>query len=100
MDGSVRMFWQSLWQGPKVGGILFGLLLLGVLLVVRVWRNRRGNAAHVERCRRTAKKHSGLRMKRNPDGHDKPFHVDANTMPLGVKKLVKTGSPYDKGVMA
>ena len=26
-------------------------------------------------------------------------HVEANTMPLSLRKLVRTGTPYDKGVM-
>ena len=52
-----------------------------------------------EHCRRLIEKSRGKQMKRDPKGKDGAFHIDANTIPLGVRKLVKTGSPYDKGVM-
>ena len=38
-----------------------------------------------------------LRRAEKPQGKLK--HIEANTMPLGLRKLVRTGSPHDKGVM-
>ena len=60
------------------------------------YRSRHANDEH---CRRLIEKSRGKQMKRDPKGKDGAFHIDANTIPLGVRKLVKTGSPYDKGVM-
>ena len=53
-------------------------------------------------CRQTAEKLKDVNFSTqevSPQKIDRPIHVDANTMPLGLNKLVKTGSPYDKGVM-
>lgn len=91
--------WDSLCQGPKIGGMIFAAALLVALLVVRAFRMRRSRHANDEHCRRLIEKSRGKQMKRDPKGKDGAFHIDANTIPLGVRKLVKTGSPYDKGVM-
>ena len=44
--------WDSLWQGPKIGGMIFAAALLVALLVVRAFRMRRSRHANDERCRR------------------------------------------------
>ena len=41
--------------------------------------------------------HFTLDRTKRPKGKLK--HVEANTMPLSLRKLVRTGTPYDKGVM-
>ena len=41
--------------------------------------------------------HFTLDRTKKPKGKLK--HVEANTMPLSLRKLVRTGTPYDKGVM-
>ena len=98
---SISLLWESLWQGPKIGGMVFAILLLAALFVSRAIiarRNRRNKVA----CRAQSEDRCAKckMMKREPKRTDKSFHVSANTMPLGVSKLVRTGSPYDKGVMS
>ena len=95
MDNSIALFWDSLWQGPKVGGMIFGAILLVFLFAVRAFKVYRARVS----SGRVSGKYKGRRLKRNPNGTDKSAHVDANTMTLGVSKLVITGSPYDNGVM-
>ena len=41
--------------------------------------------------------HFTLDRTKKPKGNLK--HIEANTMPLSLRKLVRTGTPYDKGVM-
>ena len=99
MDNSIALFWDSLWQGPKVGGMIFGAILLVFLFAVRAFKVYRARVSSGKQCNMVSGKYKGRRLKRNPNGTDKSAHVDANTMTLGVSKLVKTGSPYDNGVM-
>ena len=96
---SVRLIYESFWQGPKVGGILFGAVIMVVLFLARSCRVKRERRNHAEECRKSAEKHAGLHMSRDPMKSDKPIHVDAHTIPLGLKKMVKTGTSCDKGIM-
>ena len=83
--------------------VVLPLLLLVVLLpfyllviCVQKWRNCRER----ERMCREMEGKSYPRVtrgKKKPKGKLK--HLEANTMPLGLNKLVRTGSPHDKGVM-
>ncbi|MBR3958090.1 MAG: hypothetical protein IKJ89_09600 [Kiritimatiellae bacterium] len=99
IDNSISLFWDSFWQGPKVGGVLFGAILIVSLFVFRAFKVHRERVSNGSQCKKVSDKYKGRRLKRNPNGKDKYAHVDANTMPLGVRKLFKTGSPYDNGVM-
>ncbi len=99
MDNSIALLWDSLWQGPKVVGMLFGAILIASLFVIRAVKVYRERVSNGNQCKKVSDKYKGRRLKHNPNGKDKYAHVDANTMSLGVRKLFKTGSPYDNGVM-
>ena len=99
VDDSIALLWESLWQGPKVGGMIFGAILVVSMFVVRAFKVRRERVSNGVQCKRVSDKYKGRRLTRNPNGKDKYAHVEANTMSLGLRKLVKTGSPYDNGVM-
>ena len=45
------------------------------------------------------KAHPRVKFDRSHPQKGKLKHVEANTMSLGLRKLVRTGSPYDKGIM-
>ena len=99
IDNSIALLWNSFWQGPKVGGMLFGAILIVSLFAIRTFKVYRARVSNGNKFKKVSDKYKGRRLKRNPDGTDKYAHVDANTMSLGVRKLFKTGAPYDNGVM-
>jgi hypothetical protein len=99
IDNSIASLWNSFWQGPKVGGMLFGAILLVSLFAIRTFKVYRARVSNGDKFKKVSDKYKGRRLKRNPNGTDKYAHVDANTMSLGVRKLFKTGAPYDNGVM-
>lgn len=78
-------------------GIAFALAL-AVLLVLLVrpfvrWREKKAYRDDVD----DSKWPRAKKLRKSPEKDDPPLHVDANTMPLGLKKLVKTGTDFDKG---
>ena len=84
------------------GGFAFAGTLVVALLYNRRRRMQREALEQVKLSRQTAEKLKDVKFSTqevSPQKIDRPIHVDANTMPLGLNKLVKTGSPYDKGVM-
>ena len=99
IDNSIALFWDSFWQGPKVGGMLFGAILIVSLFAIRTFKVYRARVSNGNKFKKVSDKYKGRRLKHNPNGTDKCAHVDANTMSLGVRKLFKTGAPYDNGVM-
>ena len=99
IDNSIASLWNSFWQGPKVGGVLFGAILLVSLFAIRTFKVYRARVSNGNKFKKVSDKYKGRRLKRNPNGTDKYAHVNANTMSLGVRKLFKTGAPYDNGVM-
>ena len=82
------------------GAILTLIVSLPILAVVLLLR-RRQRRDEQERMRQAidAKEHPRVKFDRSHPQKGKLKHVEANTMPLGLRKLVRTGSPYDKGVM-
>ena len=71
--------------------------IAGVVLYRRAqWKRR-----EQERMRREmeGKEHPHFTLDRTKKPKGKLKHVDANTMPLSLRKIVRTGTPYDKGVM-
>ena len=71
--------------------------IAGVVLYRRAqWKRR-----EQERMRREmeGKEHPHFTLDRTKKPKVKLKHVEANTMPLSLRKLVRTGTPYDKGVM-
>jgi hypothetical protein len=99
IDNSIASLWNSFWQGPKVVGTLFGAILLVSLFAIRTFKVYRARVSNGDKFKKVSDKYKGRRLKRNPNGTDKYAHVKANTMSLGVRKLFKTGAPYDNGVM-
>ena len=93
--------WRTLCN-PFVAGIVFVALLLASLLTVRHFRRKRVAARHLAACRAVADGLKSARVEVKPAAPkpvDGAFHVDANTMSLGINKLVQTGTDLDKGAM-
>ena len=82
------------------GAILTLIVYLPILAVVLLLR-RRQRRAEQERMRQAIeeKEHPRVKFDRSHPQKGKLKHVEANTMSLGLRKLVRTGTPYDKGVM-
>ena len=82
------------------GAILTLIVYLPILVVVLLLR-RRQRRAEQEWMRQAIeeKEHPRVKFDRLHPQKGKLKHVEANTMPLGLRKLVRTGTPYDKGVM-
>ena len=82
------------------GAILTLIVSLPILAVVLLFR-RQQRRAEQERMRQAidGKKHQRVKFDRSHLSKGKLKHVEANTMPLILRKLVRTGTPYDKGVM-
>ena len=82
------------------GAIWTLIVTLPILAVVLLLR-RRQRRVEQERMRQAIDEKAHLRVKfdRSHPLKGKLKHVEANTMSLGLRKLVRTGSPYDKGVM-
>ena len=71
--------------------------IAGVVIYRRLkWKRR-----EQERMRREieGKEHPHFTLDRTKKPNGKLKHINANTMPLGLRKLVRAGSPYDKGIM-
>ena len=66
-----------------------------------LYRRARLKRCEQERIRREmeGKEHPHFTLDRTKKPKGKLKHVEANTMPLSLRKLVRTGTPYDKGVM-
>lgn len=82
------------------GAILTLIVSLPILAVVLLFR-RQQRRAEQERMRQAIdeKAHPRVKFDRLHPQKGKLKHVEANTMSLGLRKLVRTGSPYDKGIM-
>ena len=71
--------------------------IAGVVIYRRLkWKRR-----EQERMRQAidGKEHPRVKFDRSHPQKGKLKHVEANTMPLSLRKIVRTGTPYDKGVM-
>ena len=66
-----------------------------------IYRRLRWKRREQERMSRemAGKEHPHFTLDRTKKPKGKLKHVEANTMPLSLRKLVRTGTPYDKGVM-
>ena len=75
-----------------IGGMVYGVVLF------KRWQR---NCAESERIGKIkdGKGHPHFTLDRENRSRAKLKHVEANTMSLGLRKLVRTGSPYDKGIM-
>ena len=75
-----------------IGGMVYGVVLF------KRWQR---NCAESERIGKikAGKEHPHFTLDRENRSRAKLKHVEANTMSLGLRKLVRTGSPYDKGIM-
>ena len=75
-----------------IGGMVYGVVLL------RRWQRNRAESERIGKIK-DGKGHPHFTLDRENRSKAKLKHVEANTMSLGLRKLVRTGSPYDKGVM-
>ncbi len=105
--GDLNAYWASLWSwrdacNPFLAGIVFGGVVVVVMIFIRRRQVLREKRLARERCRQLAKELEGKRVESLPKEReklDKPIHIETKTMPLDLKKMVKTGAPYDKGGM-
>lgn len=83
-------------------GLVLALVVVGVLVVLPVLGQRSGRR-NAERRRIQSeidgRDHAHFTLDRTKASKAKRKRVEAHTMPLGVKKLVKMGTSLDKGVM-
>jgi len=93
--------WRSACNPILLGGVFAALLVLALLVArrIRTRRERRVLQAQSQELAGSLKDRRVTVQKPEPQKIDRPFHVEANTMSLDQKRLVKTGTPYDKGVM-
>lgn len=88
-----------MYQHKLFYGIAFALVLGGLaVLIIRPFVRRREKEAYRDDVVGNWPKVTKLR--KSDKKHDPPLHVDANTMPLGLAKMIKTGTDCDKGVMS
>jgi len=83
-------------------GLVLALVAVGVLVVLPTLVRR--DTQNDEARRRiqseiVGKEHAHFTLDRAKASKAKRRRVEAHTMPLGVQKLVKTGTSLDKGVM-
>ena len=77
--------------------IVVAVPIAGIVIYRRTqWKRR-----EQERIRRKmeGKEYPHFALDRTTKPKGKLKHVEANTMPLSLRKLVRTGTSYDKGVM-
>ena len=63
MDNSIALLWDSLWQGPKVVGMLFGAILIASLFVIRAVKVYRERVSNGNQCKKVSDKYKGRRLK-------------------------------------
>ena len=86
---------------PVVVLPLLALIMAAPIAGVVLYRRAQWKRSELERMRREieGKKHAHFALDRTKKPKGKLKHIEANTMPLSLRKLVRTGTPYDKGVM-
>ena len=77
--------------------LAIGLPVYGVVLFQR-WQRNRAESVRIGKIKE-GKKHPHFTLDRENRSKAKLKHIEANTMSLGLRKLVRTGSSYDKGIM-
>ena len=86
---------------PVVVLPLLALVVAVPIAGVVIYRRTQWKRREQERIRRKmeGKEYPHFTLDRTTKPKGKLKHVEANTMPLILRKLVRTGTPYDKGVM-
>ena len=86
---------------PVVVLPLLALIVAAPIAGVVIYRQAQWKRSEQERmrCEMEGKEHPHFMLDRTKKPKGKLKHVEANTMPLSLRKLVRTGTPYDKGVM-
>lgn len=86
---------------PVVVLPLLAFVVAAPIAGVVLYRRARWKRREQERMGREmeGKEHPHFTLDRTKKPKGKLKHVEANTMPLSLRKLVRTGTPYDKGVM-
>ena len=97
--GQLLEYWD-LFE-PVVVLPLLALIVAVPIAGVVIYRRAQWKRAEQERmrCEMEGKEHPHFMLDRTQKPKGKLKHVEANTMPLSLRKLVRTGTPYDKGVM-
>ena len=97
--GQLLEYWD-LFE-PVVVLPLLALIVAVPIAGVVIYRRARWKRSEQERmrCEMEGKEHPHFTLDRTKKPKGKLKHVEANTMPLSLRKLVRTGTPYDKGVM-
>ena len=80
---------------------LLALVVAVPIIGVVIYRRAQWKRSEQERMRREVgeKERPHFTLDRTKKSKGKLKHVEANTMPLSLRKLVRTDTPYDKGVM-
>ena len=86
---------------PVVVLPLLAFVVAAPIAGIVIYRRLRWKRREQERMSRemAGKEHPHFTLDRTKKPKGKLKHVEANTMPLSLRKLVRTGTPYDKGVM-
>ena len=86
---------------PVVVLPLLAVVATAPIFVLVAYRRRQWKRREQERIRREmeGREHPHFTLDRTKKPKGKLKRVEPNTMSLGLQKLVRTGSPYDKGVM-
>ena len=97
--GQLLEYWD-LFE-PVVVLPLLALIVAVPIAGVVIYRRAQWKRAEQERMRREmeGKEHAHFALDRTKKPNGKLKHIEANTMPLSLRKFVRTGTPYDKGVM-
>ena len=86
---------------PVVVLPLLAFVVAAPIAGIVIYRRSQWKRREQERMGREmeGKGHPHFTLDRTKKPKGKLKHVEANTMPLSLRKLVRTGTPYDKGVM-
>ena len=86
---------------PVVFLPLLALIVAVPIVGVVIYRQAQWRRSEQERmrCEMEGKEHPHFMLDRTKKPKGNLKHIEANTMPLSLRKLVRTGTPYDKGVM-
>ena len=82
-------------------GCVLTLIVSMPFLLVVILRRRQKRRAEQQRLQQIidSKEHPHVTFDRSKPSKAELKHVEAHTMSLGLRKLVRTGTPYDKGVV-
>ena len=80
-------------QGRMALELIAALVVFLAAWLIRKWRWRSGRKARAAELERIKTRFGGLRMKKMRKKKGKLKHYEPNIMPLGLRKVVRTGDP-------